>query len=532
SCSPVALDFPEDEWSIVVAIGGTVFGVARSLVPALAALMVGPVGWDDLMGTVGGRTGISDLLVALLDADVLQLNPDRSLGRSSVVDHRSRSRFDLPAADRLDEPTLVQIGPEPWPTRTVRGLNGSDEWEAQLISALENGDRGARETLRSHIEGFDLFEELSRTRSPRLARGRLGRHAPASLRGPSSVDEFIAGHDAAGAKLVVASDSNPLNQRAPDTVRSVAYSVYSPEKISPGRLSALIDRSVTAIILGIDESIAEIAEWVGLLERVARRRSGANAYISSGEAPGFGSHWDDHDVLIIQLCGTKGWEVYEPVERSPIRPTSPEDVSSRLVWAGDVHTGDVMYVPRGWGHRVTGSDSLSIHLTFPLRAVSAAMIAETALSTVQTGVADIPPGSGRWDVQLDSERVRRCVEEGLAYWRFRAPPRCHQDLWAASSFAARGAGASTPAEIRWAACTGLGVVNTEAAPGRRTLVAGGRTIDVTEDAGAVLVTLLDGEWHAIQDLTVHPDRRSVDDLLRRLAAVGLVELRAPLGAEG
>ena len=63
-------------------------------------------------------------------------------------------------------------------------------------------------------------------------------------------------------------------------------------------------------------------------------------------------------------------------------------------------------------------------------------------------------------------------------------------------------------------------------------MAGGRTIDVTEDAGAVLVTLLDGEWHAIQDLTVHPDRRSVDDLLRRLAAVGLVELRAPLGAEG
>lgn len=34
----------------------------------------------------------------------------------------------------------------------------------------------------------------------------------------------------------------------------------------------------------------------------------ANAYLTTGEADGFDLHWDDHDVLVVQLAGAKDWE--------------------------------------------------------------------------------------------------------------------------------------------------------------------------------------------------------------------------------
>lgn len=69
-----------------------------------------------------------------------------------------------------------------------------------------------------------------------------------------------------------------------------------------------------------------------------------NAYLTPSNAAGLRAHSDDHDVLVMQVDGTKRWSVDG---------------------LGDVHLhpGDVLYVPAGCEHSAITGGELSLHLT-------------------------------------------------------------------------------------------------------------------------------------------------------------------------
>ncbi|WP_406453454.1 cupin domain-containing protein [Streptomyces sp. NBC_00876] len=94
-----------------------------------------------------------------------------------------------------------------------------------------------------------------------------------------------------------------------------------------------------------------------------------NAYLTTQDAGGFKLHWDDHDVLIVQLSGQKSWEVRGPSRKSPMyRDSTPNaEPSEETVWQGTMRPGDVMHIPRGFWHQATREDQgegYSLHATF------------------------------------------------------------------------------------------------------------------------------------------------------------------------
>lgn len=101
----------------------------------------------------------------------------------------------------------------------------------------------------------------------------------------------------------------------------------------------------------------------------SRERVQVNAYLTTNDAAGFPLHWDDHDVLIVQLAGEKDWEVRGTSRTAPMyRDTDPNVTPSEdILWSGTMRTGDVMHIPRGHWHQATrtGSGSgKSLHVTF------------------------------------------------------------------------------------------------------------------------------------------------------------------------
>ena len=88
-----------------------------------------------------------------------------------------------------------------------------------------------------------------------------------------------------------------------------------------------------------------------------------NLYLSMGRELSFHPHWDDHEVIVIQLLGTKHWRVYQPEHIAPVRSLHPDGTSADLAWEGTLEPGAWLHVPRGWGHRVRGRGGLSAHLT-------------------------------------------------------------------------------------------------------------------------------------------------------------------------
>ncbi|WP_406135317.1 JmjC domain-containing protein [Streptomyces albidoflavus] len=101
----------------------------------------------------------------------------------------------------------------------------------------------------------------------------------------------------------------------------------------------------------------------------SHERVQVNAYLTTNDASGFPLHWDDHDVVIVQLAGEKDWEVRDTTRTAPMyRDADPNSVPSQdVIWAGTLKTGDVMHIPRGHWHQATrsgGGTGHSLHVTF------------------------------------------------------------------------------------------------------------------------------------------------------------------------
>ena len=120
------------------------------------------------------------------------------------------------------------------------------------------------------------------------------------------------------------------------------YSVRFPE-LRP--LSPALDRLARALEMLLHQPVTASAFW---------SRGGMRAPV----------HYDDHDLLVVQLRGSKRWYVSsEPSELSNTWKSlaeAPPALGPHHTL--DVHPGDLIYLPRGTYHSVD-SDSGSLHLS-------------------------------------------------------------------------------------------------------------------------------------------------------------------------
>jgi hypothetical protein len=95
-----------------------------------------------------------------------------------------------------------------------------------------------------------------------------------------------------------------------------------------------------------------------------------NIYLTPPGAQGFRTHYDTHDVLILQVQGEKSWRTWPTPwvqfanEHTPLRgePKPTEAPQSHMLRAGDV-----LYVPRGVLHDAASQGAQSsLHLTIGL----------------------------------------------------------------------------------------------------------------------------------------------------------------------
>jgi hypothetical protein len=106
-----------------------------------------------------------------------------------------------------------------------------------------------------------------------------------------------------------------------------------------------------------------------------------NLYLTPGRSQAFGSHFDNHDVFILQIEGSKIWKIFTPPEDLPVevaykarpqwferklpfeRSLGPLRPAAQLDKEFLLSAGDLLYVPRGYVHQVFTSDEASLHLT-------------------------------------------------------------------------------------------------------------------------------------------------------------------------
>ncbi|HVW11124.1 MAG TPA: cupin domain-containing protein [Bryobacteraceae bacterium] len=110
----------------------------------------------------------------------------------------------------------------------------------------------------------------------------------------------------------------------------------------------------TLILSQADALVPSLTETCRKLTRELGFPAQTNVYITPRNSTGFSKHSDDHDVLILQIAGRKTWRVYVP---------DPVEI--------ELHSGDLLYIPRGMYHDARSCEDDSIHITLGLRPVYA-----------------------------------------------------------------------------------------------------------------------------------------------------------------
>jgi hypothetical protein len=140
------------------------------------------------------------------------------------------------------------------------------------------------------------------------------------------------------------------------------------------------------------ERLPPLAALCRAVERTFSSHFQTNIYLSPPHAQGFKTHYDSHDVFVLQVSGSKLWTVYDTAVVLPLRgqafdPT--KHTSGPPTREFTLHAGDLFYCPRGLYHSARSTDDASLHITLGLigktwadamiEAVSAACLASPAL---------------------------------------------------------------------------------------------------------------------------------------------------------
>ena len=161
----------------------------------------------------------------------------------------------------------------------------------------------------------------------------------------------------------------------------------------------------TIILQQLHQSDPDLGAFCRAMEQTFSCHVQTNIYLTPPSAQGFHTHYDNHDVLVLQVEGEKRWRLYGTPVTSPYRGERFErgkyetgEVTHEFV----LKAGDLAYVPRGLMHDAsTSGDGPSLHVTCGLIVKTWAEVVLEAVSEVALNEPEfrrsLPPGYARRD---------------------------------------------------------------------------------------------------------------------------------------
>ena len=142
-------------------------------------------------------------------------------------------------------------------------------------------------------------------------------------------------------------------------------------RIRPDGLLRELNNGAMLHFAAIDEAHKPLELMAISLAESLKAKITVNVCSGVKDSRGFATHWDGHDVLVMQIHGRKYWRIYGNTQSHPLRigigmdatPVTVIDKPVATTWEGMIEEGDVLYLPRGCWHSAQGTDGPTLHLT-------------------------------------------------------------------------------------------------------------------------------------------------------------------------
>lgn len=185
------------------------------------------------------------------------------------------------------------------------------------------------------------------------------------------------------------------------------YTFRESGRIDLPRAYQLFQSGATISVSQLQDHLPPLAALCRAMERRFSCQFQTNIYLSPRNAQGFRTHYDSHDVFVLQVSGSKHWTLYDTLIELPLRGQGFEPdkhIPGAVTRELTIRAGDVFYCPRGLFHSARATDEVSLHITLGVmgktwadvmvEAVSEACLASPAFrANLPAGFAD--PGFDR-----------------------------------------------------------------------------------------------------------------------------------------
>lgn len=208
----------------------------------------------------------------------------------------------------------------------------------------------------------------------------IQRHRPGYfdclLPGPSAVEDLLESFRAEPSRVRLIREHD---KKSPDNYR-----------LADGSLDLVQVRSdfadgYTIVLDDVEQYVRPVAALAHAIEVELNFATKVNAYITPPESQGFVAHYDGHDVLILQIQGSKIWHLYEGADLPPHQLRREEKwIAAGLPSPTDLRleVGDALYLPRGRVHAAEATSEVSVHLTVGIHAPTALTYVVAALNSL------------------------------------------------------------------------------------------------------------------------------------------------------
>lgn len=136
-------------------------------------------------------------------------------------------------------------------------------------------------------------------------------------------------------------------------------------KINPARLARLFDQNASLIALKIEPYLPALAAACRNAATYGIRIAFAGVIVTMRGGGAFETHYDPHDLIILQVEGSKRWRIYGPRVLNPVpAPASADEIPPTTPPVLDIflRPGDLLFLPAGFWHVCDNGPERSIHL--------------------------------------------------------------------------------------------------------------------------------------------------------------------------
>jgi ribosomal protein L16 Arg81 hydroxylase len=140
----------------------------------------------------------------------------------------------------------------------------------------------------------------------------------------------------------------------------------SHDLIDNDKMFSLYNQGATIVLQFLQHNLPKFSIFTNSLEDTFGCNVQGSSFITPPKAQGFTSHYDTYSFFVLQISGSKRWNIYPRTKLLPIREDRDEDepwVACEPIDTIDLKAGDFLYVPRGWFHAAETTSDTSIHMT-------------------------------------------------------------------------------------------------------------------------------------------------------------------------